>query len=98
MSKIQLEIAFLDQFEQTLFKVTHDKSIEALQAGDATINGTIHEIRQEVPRLVREALEEFAITNLEANQVLPRVNKVKLKFDVLGQIVSTIVPLEALNI
>lgn len=98
MSKIQLEIAFLDSFEQTLFKVIHDKSIEALQAGDATINGTIHEIRQEVPRLVKEALEDFAATNPSANEVLPKVSKVKLKFDVLGQIVSTIVPLEALTL
>lgn len=97
MSKIQLEIAFLDKFEQMLFKVVHEKSIEALQTGERTLNGTINEIRQEVPRFVQEALEDKAKQDPQASEILPKVSKVRLQFDVQGQIVSTIVPIEAIQ-
>jgi hypothetical protein len=97
MSKIQLEIAFLDKYEQMLFKVIHEKSIEAIQSGESTINGTINEIRHDVPRLVKEALDERAVTDPQAEEILPRVSKVRLQFDVQGQIVSTIVPIEAIH-
>jgi len=97
MSKIQLEIAFLDKYEQMLFKVIHEKSIEAIQSGESTINGTINEIRHDVPRLVNEALDERAVTDPQAEEILPRVSKVRLQFDVQGQIVSTIVPIEAIH-
>ncbi len=96
MLKIQLEIAFLDQFEQMLFRVNHERSIESLQSGESTLNGIINEIRQEVPRFVKEALENKAEQDTHAGEILPRVSKVRLQFDVQGQIVSTTVPIEAI--